>query len=78
MVLASKDDKRWDSLASSVDSLDHRCPLAIARLDSLWPASPLKSCHDKLGRDLAYYKASLVKVVDVLVKDAILSFCLLY
>jgi hypothetical protein len=41
VVLAGKDNKRRDSLASSVNSLDYRYPLAIARLDSLWPASPL-------------------------------------
>jgi hypothetical protein len=41
VVLASKDNKRRDSPASSVDSLDYRHPLAIARLESLWPASPL-------------------------------------
>jgi hypothetical protein len=34
VVLASKDNKQWDSLASSVDSLDHCCLFAIARLDS--------------------------------------------
>jgi len=41
VVLTGKDDKRRDSPASSIDSLDHRYPLAIAWLNSLWPASPL-------------------------------------
>jgi hypothetical protein len=35
VVLASKDNKRWDSLASSVNSLDYCYPLVIAWLDSL-------------------------------------------
>jgi hypothetical protein len=41
VVLASKDNKWRDSLASSVNSLNHRHPLAIARLNSLWSASSL-------------------------------------
>jgi hypothetical protein len=35
VVLAGKDNKRRDSPASSVDSLDHRHLVSIARLDSL-------------------------------------------
>ena len=34
VVRASKDNERLDSLASSVDSIDHGNLLAIARLDS--------------------------------------------
>jgi hypothetical protein len=41
VVLVGKDDEQQDSPASSVDSLDHYCPLLIATLDSLWPASTL-------------------------------------
>ena len=41
VVLAGKDSKRRDSPASSIDSLDNRHTLAIAWLNSLWPASPL-------------------------------------
>jgi hypothetical protein len=35
VVPAGKDNKQQDSLASSVNSLDYYCLLAIARLDSL-------------------------------------------
>jgi hypothetical protein len=49
----------------------------IARLDRLWPASPLRPYHDKVSRDLAYYKASLVKVIDVVIADTVLCLCLL-
>jgi hypothetical protein len=41
VVLAGKDDERRNSPASSVDSLDYCHTLAIARLYSLWLASPL-------------------------------------
>lgn len=50
----------------------------VARLDSLWPAPPLCPCYNKLLYNLAYYKASLVKGVDVFVADAVLGLCLLY
>jgi hypothetical protein len=76
VILASKYEERWDYPASCVDSCDQRYPLAIAWLDSLWPASPLRPCYDKLGRDLAHHKASFVEVVDVLVTDTILGLSL--
>ncbi|KAF1926989.1 uncharacterized protein M421DRAFT_66300, partial [Didymella exigua CBS 183.55] len=34
--------------------------------------------HNKLSCNLAYYKASLIKVIDVLITDAVLSLRLLY
>ena len=35
VVLRGQDDKRRDSPAKGIDSLDHRCPLAVARLGQL-------------------------------------------
>jgi hypothetical protein len=34
--------------------------------------------YNKLSCNLAYYKASLVKVIYILIIDAVLSLCLLY
>ena len=39
--MAGKDDRRWDSPDSSLDSLDNHRPLAIAGLDILWPGRTL-------------------------------------
>ena len=41
VVMAGKDDRRWDSPDSSLDSLDNHRPLAIAGLDILWPGRML-------------------------------------
>jgi hypothetical protein len=78
VVLAGKDDKWWDSSASNLDSLDHCKLLAIARLNSLWSASSLWPCYNKLSCNLAHHKASFGKVVDILIEDAVLGHCLLY
>jgi len=32
VVLCGQDDKRRDGPAKGIDALDHRCPLAVARL----------------------------------------------
>ena len=38
VVLPSQDDEGGDSLTKGIDALDHRCPLAVARLGQLCPA----------------------------------------
>jgi hypothetical protein len=77
VVLASQDANWWDSPASSVDRSDQRRPLTIASLYRLWLASLLWPFYDRLRCDLAYHKASLVKVL-IIIKDVVLRFRLLY
>ena len=48
-MLAFNDNKRRDRLASSIDTLDYYCLLAIARLLRLCLATPLGACDNHYG-----------------------------
>ena len=68
------DDERRDTLAVGIDALDHGNPFPITRLDFFSLPAPVDARHDYRGRDLAYYKAGLVEVIDILVLDAVFRF----
>ena len=73
MVGAFYHDKRRDTPAVGTDALDHGNPFPIARLDLLSLSGTIGTGNDHCGRDLAHYEAGFVKVVDILVLDAVLS-----
>ena len=46
VVLASKDNKGWDSPPLRVDALDDAGPLSVALLHCLWLSSTLRACNN--------------------------------
>ena len=77
-MLAFNDDKRRDRLASSINALDYRCLLAIARLLRLCFAMSLRAYDNYCGWDNAYLKPSLIEVVDIYLLDTIPRNYILY
>ncbi len=73
MVLRSQDDEGEDGPAEGIDALYHRCPLAVARLGQLCLAQAIRGYNYHTCEDNAYYKPSLVEVVDIVFHDTILS-----
>jgi len=78
VVLRSQDDERRDSLAKGIDALDHCCLFAIARLGQLCLATAIRGRNYHARGDDAYYKPSLIEVVDIVVYDTILGPDVLY
>ncbi len=78
MVLRSQDNKGRDSPAEGIDTLDNRCPLAVARLGQLCLTTAVRGRDYHACEDNAHHKPSLIKVVDIVVHDAVLSFNVLY
>jgi hypothetical protein len=72
------DNEGRGRVSSSADALDHCDLLAIAWLNKLRSSASLCACDDLHRANHAYLEASLVKVVHVVVMDAVLSFGLLY
>ena len=78
VVYTSEDNYRQNYLASYINALDNCNLLTVARLYSFWPASSLRPYNNQLYCNLTYYKASLVKVIDVFIYDTVLSSIVLY
>ena len=71
VVGALHHDERRDAPTVRTDALDYGNPFSIARLDLFSFSAPIDTGYDHYGRDLAHYKASLVKVIDILVLDTV-------
>jgi hypothetical protein len=65
-------------MPSCADALDNYHLLTIAWLNKLWLSTPLCTCNNFHRANDAYLKACLVKVVHVVVVDAVLGFSVLY
>ena len=74
MVGALHDDKQRDVPAVGTDALNHGNLFPITRLDLFSLSAAIGAGYDYRGRDLAYYKAGLIEVIDILVLDAVLGF----
>ena len=66
-------DKGRDSLAEGIDALDHRCPLAVARLGQLCLATAVQGRDYYTGKDDTHHEPSLVEVIDIVIHDTVLS-----
>ena len=73
VVLRSQDDEGRDGPAEGIDSLDHRCPFAVARLGQLCLATAIRGRNYHAYEDDAHHEPSLIEVVDVVVHDAVLG-----
>jgi len=73
VVLRGQDDERRDGPAEGIDSLDHRCPRAVARLGQLCLATAIRGYDYYTRKDDAHHEPSLVEVVDVVIHDTVLS-----
>jgi len=72
------DNKRWDRVPYGADTLDNGNPLLIAWLDKLWLSTSLSASNHFYRPNDAHLEASLVKVVYIIVGNAVLNFSLLY
>ena len=63
VVLYGQEDKRGDGLAKGIDALDHRCPLAVARLGQLCLTTAIQGRNHHAREDNAHHEPSLVEVV---------------
>ena len=73
VVLRGQDDERRDSPAEGINSLDHRYPLAVARLGQLCLATAIGGRNYHAREDDAHHEPSLVEVVDIVIHDTILG-----
>jgi len=67
VVLRGQDDKRRDSPAEGIDSLDHRYPRAVTRLGQLCLATAIRGRNHYARKDNAHYEPSLVEVIGIVV-----------
>src|SRR5437763_13786962 len=77
-MLTNNHNKRRYSPAVQIDTLDHYSLFPIARLYYLDLSIAFRTYHNYYGRDLVYYKFSLIKVLNVIFIDSIFGYYVLY
>src|SRR5437868_6206875 len=77
-MLTSNHDKRRYSPAVRIDTLDYCGLFPIARLYHLDLSIAFRTYHNYYGRDLAYYKPSLIKILNIIFIDPIFGYYILY
>jgi len=71
------DNKRWGCVPSGVDTLDNSNLLLIAWLNKLRLSTSFRTYNNFYRPNNAYLEACFIKIVHVIVLDAILGFSLL-
>ncbi len=78
MDFAFEDNHRIKALTSRVNTLNNSCLLSISRLNNNRSILLVRPSYNFRHTSNTYLEASFVKVVDVVVKDPILSNSLLH
>src|SRR5947208_6079766 len=71
------DNKWWDRVPSGVDTLDNSNLLLIARLNKLRSSTSLRTSNNLYKPNNTYLEASLIKVIYIVIINAVLCFSLL-
>lgn len=74
VVARFENDEGRNSPSARIDALGDYYPLPIAWLDLLWSSSQRRTCNDCSLAYLAHREACFIKVVRVVVLDAVLGF----
>ena len=77
-MLTNNHNKRQYNPAIQIDTLDYYSLFPIARLHHLDLSTAFRTYHNHYRRDLAYYKPNLIKVLNIIFINFILSYHILY
>ena len=78
MYYCLKDNKRWDCKASRIDCLNYGNPFIVARLRYPRFPSPIYPYNYLYYSNYTYLETSLIKIIGIVIKDAVFSSCTLY
>jgi hypothetical protein len=71
-VIGTLDDEKWRDIPTvATNAGDCSYPFSIARLYTLASSALIRLGNDHSRANLAHHEASLVKVIEVAVKDAV-------
>ena len=78
VIFPRNNDKWRDRVTHGIDGLDYCNPFPITRLYLLCFRPSVRTCHDYSRWNNAYYKSSLVKIINIYILNPILRNYLLY